>query len=292
MARSVLWLHDRFDRALNAILIGNTVVNTGLSVLFTNLFLLTVPLEPGLNSLIASIILTIFVYLFGETLPKQIASKIPNRFARFSVYPLIVFYFLLWPFTIVLRGISLLFQKIFPKKKEPAFTEEDFASVIEQNEDAGLLEKNESEIIQASIEWSDTSVKEVLTPKYRMFAIDAKGLDNATLIEKICGTTYSRIPIYYQKKNRIIGFLMVKSFLAEYLNNPKANFFRFVEKPYIISPRTKLGDLVDGFRLHKTQVALVMQKEEILGLVTMEDVLEELVGDIDEVIALPEEDDE
>ena len=288
-SRAVLWIYDRFGKALNAILIGNTVVNVGLSVLFTNLFLWTVPLDPGVNSLLSSIIMTIIVYFFGETLPKQIAAKIPNQFASVVVYPLIFFYFLFWPFMMFFQGINLLIRKIFKKKEEPAFTEEDFASIIEQNEDAGALEKNESQIIQASIDWGDMKVKEVLTPRSKMFEIDAKGLSSASLVEKICDTTYSRIPIYYGKKDQILGFLMVKSFLAAYLNNPKVNYFKYVEKPYIISPKTKLSDLMDGFRNNKTQVALVKQKDELLGLVTMEDLLEELVGDIDEVYELPEE---
>ncbi len=269
-------------------MIGNNIVNTGMSVIFTNLFLLTA-LPEGVASLLASIVITIVVYFFGETLPKQVAAKIPNRVASLVVYPLIGFYFLLWPLMMVFRGMDILISKISKSKKDPAFTEEDLVSVIEHNEDAGLLEKNESEIIQNSIDWGDMKVKEVLTPKSRMLCIDAKSLTTEKLIKKICDTTFSRIPIYYGKKDNIIGVLIVKTFLSAYINNKNVNYLNYMEKPYVISPKTCLNDLADGFRVKKTQLAIVKQKDELIGLVTMEDLLEELVGDIDEVYDLPKE---
>lgn len=287
-SKAVLWIYDRFDKALNGVLIGNTVVNVGLSVIFTNLFLKTT-LPEGVASLLASVIMTIVVYFFAETLPKQIAAKIPNKVASAFVYPLVFFYFLFWPLMMVFKGLDVLISKIFKSKEEPSFTEEDLLSVIEQNEDAGALEKNESEIIQNSIDWGDMKVKEVLTPKYRLHAIDTKGLTTDKLLEDICDTTYSRIPLYYGKKDNIIGVLMVKGYLSAYINNKNVNYLNFVEKPYVISPKTCLSDLADGFRSHKTQMAIVKTKDELLGVVTMEDLLEELVGDIDEVIELPEE---
>ncbi len=269
-------------------MIGNNIVNVAASVLFTNLFLKTT-LPEGVASLVASIVVTIVVYFLGETLPKQIAAKIPNKIAAIVAYPLVFFYFLFWPLMMVFKGLDVLISKIFKTKKNPNFTEEDLVSVIEQNEDAGLLEKNESEIIQNSIDWGDMKVKEVLTSRGKMFAIDTKGLTTEKLVQKICDTSFSRIPLYYGKKDNIIGILIVKAFLAAYINNKNVNYLNFVDKPYVISPRTCLNDLADGFRTHKTQLAIVKQKDELLGLVTMEDLLEELVGDIDEVYDLPKE---
>ncbi len=234
-------------------------------------------------------VITIVVYFFGETLPKQVAAKIPNKIASLNAYVLIFFYFLFWPLMMVFKGMDVLIAKITKSKKNPSFTEQDLVSVIEQNEDAGLLEKNESEIIQNSIDWGDMKVKEVLTPKSRMLCIDTKDLTTEKLVKRICDTTFSRIPLYYGKKDNVIGILIVKAFLAAYINNKNVNYLNFVEKPYVISPKTCLNDLADGFRTHKTQLALVKQKDELLGLVTMEDLLEELVGDIDEIYDLPRE---
>lgn len=288
-AKQVVWLYKRNDSTLVTILIGNNLVNVFLSVLFTNLFLRYIPMPEAINSLISSIILTIIVYLFGETIPKQMASKIPNLIAKIVAYPVTIFYYLLFPLSMFFKGLNLLFTKVFKSKKATDMTEEDFNTIIENNEKGGLLEKNESDLIQASFDFSDTSVKEVLTPREKMFEIDLKGLTNVGLVKIICGTKFSRIPVYFGNRDKIVGILLVKKYLSAYLENPQVNFLDFVEKPYIVSPSIKIDDLVDGFRKKKTQVALVLKDGKLLGMVTMEDVLEELVGPIGERYNVPRE---
>lgn len=288
-AQSVFWVCQHFDSSLTSILIGNNLVNVGLSFLFTNLALRFIPWPEGITSLVASIVLTIIVYLFGETIPKQVAGKIPNRIASLVVYPLIVLIFLLYPLTLLFKFISFLVKKIFRSKPEVELTEEDFTSVIENNEKGGLLEKNESDLIQASIDFSDTSVKDVLTPKSAMFEIDLKGLTNKGLVDIVCSNKYSRIPVYYGNRDKIVGVLLVKQYLAAYLEDPNLNFLDYVEKPYIVSPSIKIDDLIDGFRGKKTQIALVMKDGKLMGMVTTEDVLEELVGPIGERYNVPRE---
>lgn len=287
-AALVLWLYERKDVNLINILIGNDIVNTLLSIVSTSIFLYFVTLEAGLVSLISSIVATLIVYLFGETMPKQIAAKIPNSLAVIFAYPLIVFYFLFYPISLLLRGITSLIKRIFPLKEGDVVSEDDFSLALKKSQKGGVLEKGESEIIENSIDFSDTAVKDVLTPKSKMFSIDLKGLSNQKLVEILCSTSHSRIPVYYEKKENIVGVLLVKRFLSAYLSNKKINPLSFVEKPYIVSPRVKIDDLVDGFREKRTQIAIVKKGEELLGMVTMEDVLEELVGPISEKIALGE----
>lgn len=286
-AKLVLWLYERKDTNLISILIGNNVVNTLLSVLSTSTFLYFLStVDAGVVSLVSSICITLIVYLIGETMPKQIAGKIPNTLAGLFAYPLVVLYFLFFPLSILFRGISFLVAKIFPSKHSEAITEDDFSSILKRNQRGGLLEKNETEIIENSLDFSDTAVKEVLTPKNKMFSIDLKGMTNVKLVDLLCGTTYSRIPVYFENKDKILGVLLVKQYLSAYLKSPTANILSYVEKPYIVSPSVKIDDLVDGFRENHTQIALVMKKNELIGMVTMEDVLEELVGPIGEKIAL------
>ncbi len=287
-AALVLWLYERKDANLINILIGNDIVNTLLSIISTSVFLYFVHLEAGLVSLISSIVTTLIVYLFGETMPKQIAGKIPNSLASIFAYPLIVFYFLFYPLSLLLRLVSLLLNKLFPRKKEDALSEDDFSFALKKSQKGGMLEKEESEIIENSIDFSDTAVKDVLTSKSKMFSIDLKGLSNEKLVDILCSTSYSRIPVYYERKDNIVGVLLVKRFLSSYLADKKANPLSYIEKPYIVSPRVKIDDLVDGFREKRTQIAIVKKGDELLGMVTMEDVLEELVGPISEKIALGE----
>lgn len=287
VAKAVLWVSHHFDSSLTTILIGNNLVNVALSYMFTIIFIRLMPLPEGVSSLLASIVLTLIVYLFGETIPKQVAGKIPNRIASICVYPLIVFIFVLYPLTLLFQGIAFIVKKLFHSNKQPEMTEEDFTSVVEKNEKGGLLEKNESDLIQASIDFSDTSVKDVLTSHSAMFEIDLKGLSNEGLVKIVCQSKYSRIPVYYQNRDKIVGILLVKQYLAAYLDNHLVNFLEYIEKPYIVSPSIKIDDLIDGFREKKTQIALVMSNGKLLGMVTMEDVLEELVGPIGERYSVP-----
>ena len=112
--------------------------------------------------------------------------------------------------------------------------------------------------------------------------IDLQGITNEKIIEAIKQTEFSRIPCYVGDKNRIVGVLVVKTFLTSYFKNPKVNCLSMLEKPYFVSPLVKLDDLVAGFRDRKTQIAIVKKGDDVLGMVTMEDCLEELVGKIAE----------
>lgn len=282
-AKHVLKVYEKFDSTLVTILLGINMISVILSVIFTDLFLMWIPsLDDSVTSLIASLILTLVLYFFGETIPKQVARKMPNRCAKLTVYFLQFFMVIFYPLTLLFKGISFLVKKATKNKEEPELTQEDFTSVIEKNEEHGLLEENESDIIQNSLDFNDTKVKEILTPKKNMYMIDMKGLSSSELAKIICSTSYSRIPMYYEEKGQVVGVLIVKRFLAAHLENPNLNIKDYIDKPYIVSPSIDIDDLADGFKLHHTQIALVYQNGKLIGMVTMEDVLEELVGDIGE----------
>lgn len=283
-AALVLWIADRFDHTLVTVLIGTNIASVVLSVtstiLFTKTFMPSV--DSSISSLVSSLVMTLILYMFGETIPKQIGKKIPNKVASIVVYPLFLFFIVIYPISIIFTGISKLAKKLFPSKEEPEVTEEDFTSLIELNERKGLIEENESDLIINSIDFSDTKVKEVLTSKRKMFMIDLEGKDNKDIAQIVCDAKYSRIPVYRGDQNKIVGILIVKEFLSNYLANPNFELGNCLEKPYIVSPNVNIDDLTDGFRIHQVQSALVYKKDELIGLVTMEDVLEELIGPMSE----------
>lgn len=285
-AKVVLWVDKHFDSTLVTVLIGNNAVNIVLSMITTFLFVdnLLQNVDNSLASLIASLSTTIVLYIFGETIPKQIGRKIPNTLAPFVSYPTILLIIILYPITSLFRGISFAFGKIFPRPAEPEMTEEEFQNIIEFNENHGDLETNESEVIQNSLDFSDTKVKEIFTPKEKMFTINLKNISLNKLVEIVCSTSYSRIPVYYDNPNKIVGVLLVKNFLTDYLDDKtvKTNLNDSIEKPFIVSPNVTIDELVDGFQKQRKQIALVYRKDKLIGMVTMEDVLEELVGNIDE----------
>jgi len=286
-AKTVCRVIDHFDMTLNTILIGNNAVAIALSYMSTFLFIHWLPdsIDEFLASLIASVIVTILVYIFGETLPKQLGKKIPNKVSMVVVYPLIFFIIVFLPISILFYGLSILIKKIFKGKEEPEITEDDFNAVIEDNQQQGVLEDNETDIIQNSFDFTDTSVKEVLTPKEKMFTIDLHGLTNTKLISILMNTSYSRIPMYYSNPNKIVGVLIVKQYLSLYLKNHNVKISECLEKPYIVSPNIMMDNMIEGFRNRHTQVALVYKGNLLLGMITTEDVLEELVGPISEKTA-------
>ena len=280
----VVWFYEHFDTTLITVLVGNNAVAVGVSSIATILLiqLLHSYIDNTTISMISSIAVTILTFLFGDTLPKLIAKKVPNAIARFSVYPIAFFCILLLPVTLVFRGLTFLVRKIFRSEPEPEVQTEDIAEEIERMEKFGDLEANESDILVNSLDFADTSVKEVLTPLRRMKMLDTDGLDTPALLEYIKKCPYSRIPLYYKEQNHIVGVLVVKNYLAAYFRDPKVSYLPYVQKAYFVTPAIKIDDLLDGFREHHTQIALVRKEGKILGLVTAEDALEELVGKIDE----------
>ena len=280
----VVWFYEHFDTTLITVLIGNNAVAVGISSVATILFiqLLHAYIDNTTISMISSIVVAILTFLFGDTLPKLIAKKVPNAIARFSVYPILVFCILFLPVTLIFRGLTFLVRKVFRSKPEPEVQTADIAEEIERMEKYGDLEANESDILVNSLDFADTSVKEVLTPLRRMKMLDTDGLDTPTLLDYIKKCPYSRIPLYYKEQNHIVGVLVVKNYLAAYFRDPKVSYLPYVQKAYFVTPAIKIDDLLDGFREHHTQIALVRKEGKILGLVTAEDALEELVGKIDE----------
>lgn len=280
-AKHVMRIIDEFDFSLSSILIGNNICAVLLSIVSTYLFLKAIPsLNDSIVSIISSVVITMIVYVIGETIPKHIAKKIPNKIALKTVYPLLFFIILFFPVSLILYGISYLLSFFFNNKKEKSITTEDINSAIEINEEKGFIQNEEVSLLQNSFSFTDTKVEAVLTKAEDMFAIDMKGMSLERLAKIVSHCPYSRIPLYYEDKNKIIGILIVKTFLANYLKDKKLNILNLIQKPYVISPNIMIDNLIDGFRTTHTQIALVYKDKKLLGMVTMDDVLEELIGPI------------
>ncbi|MCF0112793.1 MAG: DUF21 domain-containing protein, partial [Bacilli bacterium] len=176
----IVRLYEHFETTLISVLIGNNVFAVLVSTFSTFLFyrwfsalMADGTLDASIVSLIASISMSLIVFLFGDTIPKFIAKKMPENVARLTVYPMTFFIILFYPFSLIFRGINFVAKKMFRAKEELPITNEDIASEIEKMEEVGELEENESDIIVNSLDFAETSVKEVLTPRTRMSMIDA-----------------------------------------------------------------------------------------------------------------------
>ena len=285
-ARLVLHVCEKYDRALITVLIGSNIVAIVASAISTILFyhmLSNSGLLDETISLISSIIISLLIYIIGDALPKTIARSIPDTISKLFVYPVYWLMLILFPITWAFEKLTKLIEHIFRVKEETAFDEEDFENVVEKISDEGVLEEEQSDIIQSALDFADTNVKEVLTPRDKIYALDINDLNRETLHKIILETNYSRIPVYDEKLDDMIGILHIKTYLSAYLKNPNVSIRRKLQKPYFVSSNIMIDDLFNGFKKHHTHIALVRDKNrKIIGMVTMDDVLEELVSDISE----------
>ena len=285
-ARLVLHVCEKYDRALITVLIGSNIVAIVASAVSTILFYNMLSSSGLVNdtiSLISSIVISLLIYIIGDALPKTIARSIPDTISKLFVYPIYWLMILLFPISFIFDKLAKLIEKIFKVKDESTFDEEDFENVVENASDEGVIEEEQGDIIQSALEFADTNVKEVLTPRNKVFALDIRTLDKEKLHKIIIETDYSRIPIYDGSFDNIIGVLHIKTYLSAYLRNPNVSIRRKLQKPYFVSSKIMIDDLFNGFKKHHTHIALVRDmNKKIIGMVTMDDVLEELVSDISE----------
>ena len=285
-ARLVLHVCEKYDRALITVLIGSNIVSIVASAISTILFyhlLSSTNLVPDEISMISSVVISLSIYIIGDALPKTIARSIPDTISKAFVYPIYWLMLILFPITFVFDKLTKLIERIFKVKDETTFDEEDFENVVEKVSDEGVIEEEQGEIIQSALDFADTNVKEVLTPRNKIYALDIRTLDKEKLHQIIIETNYSRIPIYDGGIDNIIGVLHIKTYISAYMRNPNISIRRKLQKPYFVSSNIMIDDLFNGFKKHHTHIAIVRDKnKKVVGMVTMDDVLEELVSDISE----------
>ena len=285
-AKIILRICDHYDRTISTVLITHNLASVVMSTVATIMFYAWMKnytnVEPYVP-IISSIAVTFVIYIIGDILPKTIAKKIPDTITTIFAWPLYIILILLTPISILFELFAKAIDKIFKTSQDEEFTEEDFESAVEQTTDEGILDEEQGEIIQSALEFEDTNVQEVLTPRERMFALDIRGLTHEKLQNILLTTNYSRIPIYEGSFDNFIGVLHIKTYIRQYMENPKAPVRRMLSKPYFVSSKINLDDLFNGFKRHHSHLAIVRNKDKkVIGMVTMEDVLEELVEDISE----------
>lgn len=283
-AKNVLYITDKFDSTIITILIGTNITHISMSVIST---LIAIELFGNYGSLISTIIITLIVFFFGEMIPKSIAKYNSDNFARFASFPIRVLMIILFPLSKFFELIIFLFRKLISSKDdsedETAFTEDDFQDVIEQIEEEGVIDEDESDILQAAVEFGDIKVRDVLTKRNDILALDIKQCNKKYLNQFLTNCDYSRIPIYEGSIDNIIGILHVRTYLRAYFKNKKVDIRSTLLKPYLVSPQITLDEIFEGYKANNTHIAIVKSKNgKTIGMVTMKDILEELVGDIDE----------
>lgn len=286
-AKRVLKLSDNYDRLLTTILIGNNVVNILASSLFT-LLLTKLIKDEGLATTLSTVILTVVVLIFGEITPKTLAKEFPEGFARFSAPVISVLAWILFPFTFLFGLWKKLMLKIFKHREDNAITDDELKIMVEEAEQEGGINAQESDLIRSAIEFNDLEAKDILVPRVDVIAIDCQ--TPLTEVDKIfMETRYSRLPVYKDTVDNIIGILHEKDFIKQRLDE---NFsLEKASKPAIfVVSTTKISAVLQQLQKSKSHMAVVSGEfGDTVGIITMEDILEELVGEIwdehDEVLS-------
>jgi len=280
-AKLAMKVIDNYDKSLVTILIGHNVVNFVASSLAT-LVAVSFIANEGVASVVSTVILTILVLFFGEVLPKNIAKANAEKACLILAYPVRFLMIVLFPVSIIFYGITLLIMKIFSKKeKEPEMTEDDLQNIVEAIEEEGVIDEEESDLIQSAIEFDSIVVKEIFTPRKNIYAINIRDDRDELIKELISGNiNFSRIPVYDGSLDNVIGILHLRRFLKEYMLDKDVDIKTLLIDPYFVKSNINLDDMLDGFAQHKTHIAIVINNNErVIGMVTMDDVLEELVGE-------------
>lgn len=270
-------LSEEYDVVLSTILIGNNLVNIACTAISTIVF--TGVLGENLGTTVSTIVMTIIVLIFGEVTPKQIAKEKAESYA-ILVTPAVKFFIILFsPLSLFFRGWSKVINKIFGLGKVSTITEEELKTYVNEAHTGGEIDDNESKLIRSSIEFDDIDVIDILTPRIDVDAVDKYASFDE--IEKVFkASNYSRLPVYINDIDNIVGLIHHRDFEAAKDRNLKS--LRTILKPVpSVSPDTKISKLLRILQKNKTHLAVVIDEfGGTEGIVTLEDILEELVGEI------------
>ena len=283
-AAMVLRMSDNFDRLLSTILIGNNIVNIVATSLATVLFTRH---WGDLGVTLSTVVMTVLVLIFGEISPKSLAKESPEKFAMFSAPILKVIMVLLTPLNWLFMQWKKLLSKLFKSKDTQSMTEEELMTIVEEAEEDGGIDEHEGELIRSAIEFNDVSVQDILTHRVDLVAIDEE-MSNEEIKALFLNNGLSRLPVYRDTIDHIIGVLHEKDFMA-FLNRGGTDYHSVIQQVLFIPENMKISNLLRSLQKSKTHLAVVVDEfGGTAGIVTMEDILEELVGEIwdehDEVV--------
>lgn len=278
-ARLALKLSEDYNKVLTTLLIGNNIVNIAAASIATVLF--TSFLGEDLGPTISTVVLTVFVLIFGEVTPKTLAKESPEYFARLAAYPLYIFSLICmplnWLFDLWKKIIFFLFGL---NKKKPKYTEEEFKMLVTDVKEEGVLNETEHDLITKTLRYDELHVGSCMIPLDRVIAIDIR--ENSRLIYRLFReTNFSRIPVYKGTKQNIIGILYRADFYENLLAG-RNSFENLVRPVSYTTTDEKLSDLMQRMQSMREQMIIVGASGNALGLITREDIIEELVGDMDD----------
>ena len=276
-AKLAIKICENFDKTLTTILIGNNIVNlaatTVATVWITSHFgAIYVPASTA--------VMTVLIIIFGEIIPKNMASEFSEKFSMFMAYPLYGLITVLTPIVWLLIGLKNLVIKLCGGSKDsPTMTEEELKYIIDEIEDEGVLDENESDLVKSALEFSDITISEILIPRVNISAVEIDQTPEE-IKDVFLSSHFSRLPVYEKTIDSIVGIIHEKNFFDMYLNG-RRDIREIIQKPLYIFEMTTISEIMQQMQHEKTHMAVVVdQYGGTQGIVTMEDIIEELVGEI------------
>ena len=283
----VHYIYNHFDHALSTILIGNNLVNIAATSIGTVLAVnLAASMEGAITddmaSTITTVVMTVLILIFGEITPKMFAKRRNEGMAKLAAYPLRLLMIILSPAVLltaaIVNGLSILWRK--DEEDDVTITEEEFENILDDIEDEGIIDENQTDLLQSALEFTDMTAEEILTHRIDVIGFELRDSMDY-ILETISETQFSRYPVYDRTIDHIVGILYTKHLFRELLVDDDVPLPSLMLEPVYIPKTMKLNAIMNEFRKSQTHMAVVMDEYGgTKGIVTMEDVLEQLVGEI------------
>lgn len=290
-AKIIVRLTEKFEDTLVSVLVGNNIVQTVMSflsaVLFYNLCRYY-GLGESVEAILSTVVMASLVYIVSDTVPKILSKAIPNRMVVILAWPDFILSIILFPLILIFRLILKLVHKIFKIKDEPLLSKEDFLEKVDEailtvdvtNEEEQLFEENELKIISNAFAFDKVKVSQVLTPKDKIVSISSDDLNVKKINEIIMNSIYSRFPVYEDEKDNIIGILSVNTYFKEFATDEHLDIRSIIIHPVFVNENQSVKEIFDELNKEKVHIGIVKNdKGEMVGMITMEDILDELVGE-------------
>ncbi len=283
-AKVAYGITEKFTTALSAILIGNNLANIAVSTCTTLIVMNLFADNVGLASTISTIVVTVVILIFGEIMPKILSKQHADVVVRIVAIPTRVLTILLFPLVAIVMALLFLLRKLWGndhKNDEPTVTEEELVSIIDTVEEEGVIGEEQGELMQSTLDFRDATVEKIMTPRIDVTAIDIDADEEKIAAVLSDNTQYSRIPVYENSIDSIIGVLSLTRYHKATLDGGKPSIRELMFAPCKLHKTMKLPVALNKLREKKVHLAIVIDEfGGTLGIVTMEDILEELVGDI------------
>lgn len=275
-ARLVLKLYEDYDRLISTVLIGNNIVNITLSSISTVLF---IKFFAGLGATISTVVVTIVVLIFGEITPKTVSRDYAESFTMNTVYVLRAITFILYPFSVVFGLWQKLIDKITVPPEDDSVTEEEIITMVDEAEVGGSIDEDEGKLIRSAIGFNDITADEILTPRSDVVYV-TEDESNDGIAGAFMDSGFSRLPVCGENLDDVKGILHEKDFLY-YTKTPGITLASILTKPVFVSKHIGIYDLLKIMQNAKCHMAIVSDEfGSLCGIVTLEDIIEELIGEI------------